>query len=174
MRLIEFWPPLLRELLEFREIAGALQPEADMAHDDVREAAQELFLESMSVRGIRRWETMLSIYPAAGESLDDRRRRIVLLVLNRLPYTYRALQRYLAEVSDVYTLRLSAAAYTLHVTVELSSAAKRLLLSAILRQMIPANMLVDLVMKLPSTATRTEVCVAAHNFSMVRHMHHAQ
>lgn len=51
MVLKEYWPRYLQELIEFQQIAGAEQPEFEKAVSDVKSAADDFFLVSLSDMG---------------------------------------------------------------------------------------------------------------------------
>lgn len=48
MVLKEYWPRYLQELIEFQQIANAEQPEFEKAVSDVKSAADDFFLVSLS------------------------------------------------------------------------------------------------------------------------------
>ena len=48
MVLKEYWPRYLQELIEFQQIANAEQPEFENAVSDVKSAADDFFLVSLS------------------------------------------------------------------------------------------------------------------------------
>lgn len=55
MVLKEYWPRYLQELIEFQQIANAEQPEFEKAVSDVKSAADDFFLVSLSEYGCERW-----------------------------------------------------------------------------------------------------------------------
>ena len=54
MVLKEYWPRCLQELIEFQQIANAEQPEFENAVSDVKSAADDFFLVSLSEYGCER------------------------------------------------------------------------------------------------------------------------
>lgn len=48
MKLKDYWPRYLQDLVEFQQIANAEQPEFETALDDVRTAADDFFLATLS------------------------------------------------------------------------------------------------------------------------------
>lgn len=66
MLLKEYWPRCLQELIEFDQIANAEQPEFERAVSDVRNAADDFFLVSLTEYGCQRWEAILAfLWPLA-------------------------------------------------------------------------------------------------------------
>lgn len=48
MKLKDYWPRCLQDLVEFQQIANAEQPEFEKALGDVRTAADDFFLSTLS------------------------------------------------------------------------------------------------------------------------------
>ena len=78
MVLKEYWPRYLQELIEFQQIANAEQPEFENAVSDVKSAADDFFLVSLSEYGCERWEKILGLSAAPGDTVQDRRDRILI------------------------------------------------------------------------------------------------
>ncbi len=171
MLLKDYWPRYLQEIVEFDQIAGAEQPEFAMAIKDVRTAADDFFLSTLSEYGCNRWEVILGLQVDTGDTVEQRRARILAKYLDRLPYTYRTLLEYLATVSEDFTVTLDENAYDLYIRIRLAGYAERDALAATLGQMIPANLVLRMATELPQTIepTRTVVCSAI--VTMNRHVH---
>lgn len=86
MVLKEYWPRCLQELIEFQQIANAEQPEFEKVVSDVKSAADDFFLVSLSEYGCERWEKILGLSVEPGDTLQDRRDRILIKYLDQLPY----------------------------------------------------------------------------------------
>ena len=149
MVLKEYWPRYLQELIEFQQIANAEQPEFENAVSDVKSAADDFFLVSLSEYGCERWEKILGLSAAPGDTVQDRRDRILIKYLDQLPYTYRTLLKYLATVSEDFTVTLNENAYDLYIRIRLEGYAQRDALAATLGQMIPANLVLRLRTDIP-------------------------
>lgn len=78
MVLKEYWPRCLQELIEFQQIANAEQPEFEKVVSDVKSAADDFFLVSLSEYGCERWEKILGLSVEPGDTLQDRRDRILI------------------------------------------------------------------------------------------------
>ena len=171
MELKAYWPPFLQDLIEFDQIAGAEQPEFTKAVQDVRSAPDDFFLVSLSDYGCRRWEAILGLPVAPGVSLEARREKIRIKYLDQLPYTYRALLKYLGTVSENFTVHLDNDAYELFVRVTLNGYAQRDALVAALGQMIPANLVLLTQTAIPQTVLRPALVTGAIMSTVVRHEH---
>lgn len=144
MRIHEYWPRFLQELLEFQEIAAGEQPEFDMVWQLLREAPQEFYVSSMSLLGIRRWERILGILPTPGATEEERRFTVEARLLEQLPYSWRNLLIQLSLLCGEgrYTASLDADSYTVDIRVALESKHKLDDVDAMLHRMVPANMIV--------------------------------
>lgn len=171
MELKEYWPRYLQDLIEFDQIAGAEQPEFTKAVQDVQGAPNDFFLVSLSEYGCGRWEAILGLVAAPGDTLEARRERILIAYLDQLPYTYRALLKYLSTVSDDFQVVLNNDAYELFVRITLSGYTQRDALIAVLKQMIPANLVLLTQTAIPQDVARPACVVGAATVSLVRHEH---
>lgn len=174
MEIKEYWPRHLQELVEFGQIATAEQPEFTKAVQDVQGAPDDFFLVSLSEYGCRRWEAILGLVAAAEDTVESRRERILIAYLDQLPYTYRALLKYLSTVSDDFKVVLDNDAYELFVRIRLSGYTQRDALAETLKQMIPANLVLLLQTAIPQTVLRPASVVGAAMVNMVRHEHHPE
>lgn len=171
MELKEYWPRYLQDLIEFDQIANAEQPEFTQVAQDVRGASDDFFLVSLSEYGCQRWEAILGLVTAPGDTLDARRERILIAYLDQLPYTYRALLKYLSTVSEDFQVVLDNDAYELFVRIRLSGLTQRDALAATLGQMIPANLVLLLQAAIPQTVESPPTVVGAAMTCMIRHEH---
>lgn len=171
MQIKEYWPRFLQDLIEFDQIAGAEQPELTKAVQDVQGAPDDFFLSTLSEYGCQRWEAILGLLVAPGDTVEARRERILIAYLDQLPYTYRTLLKYLATVSNDFKVVLNNDAYELFIRIRLSGYTQRDALAAALGQMIPANLVLLLQTAIPQTVLRPASVVGAAMVNMVRHEH---
>ncbi len=171
MKLKEYWPRCLQELVEFQQIANAEQPEFENALDDVRTAADDFFLSTLSEYGCQRWEAIMGLSVAAGDTLEARRERILIKYLDQLPYTYRSLLKYLKTVSDDFTVTLDNQAYDLFIRIRLEGYSQRDALVATLGQMIPANLVLRMKTDLPQKDTPAQTAACSAMVTLNRHIY---
>ena len=169
MELKEYWPRYLQDLIEFDQIAGAEQPEFTKAVQDVQGAPDDFFLVSLSEYGCGRWEAILGLVAAPGDTLEARRERILIAYLDQLPYTYRALLKYLSTVSDDFQVVLNNDAYELFIRIRLSGLTQRDALAATLGQMIPANLVLRLRTDIPQDDQPAKTAACSAMATMNRH-----
>ena len=174
MELLNYWPRYIRELIEFQQITNGLQPEFEksaQAAQDVQDAPQDFFLVSLSEYGCKRWEAILGLSVASGDTLETRRQRILLKYLDQLPYTYRSLLKYLSTVSQDFTVNLDNGAYELFVRIVLSGYDQRDALVAVLGQMIPANLVLKMQTQIPQTILRSAFVLCSATVCINKHEH---
>lgn len=169
MLLKEYWPRCLQELIEFDQIANAEQPEFEQAVSDVRNAADDFFLVSLTEYGCQRWESILDLPVSPGDTLQGRRERILIKYLDQLPYTYRTLLKYLSTVSEDFTVTLDENAYDLLVRIRLEGYSQRDALAATLGQMIPANLVLRLRTDIPQDDQPAKTAACSAMATMNRH-----
>lgn len=140
MKLMEYWPPQLREVLDFQQIAGALQPEVDALWQAVGDVARNLFIATLTEAGVAHWEKIFKVNPLPGESLEERRQRVGMLYANQMPYTYRRMLQYLQSVDSGTTATIRYAEYVVDVYLPQGVQHHKPTLEKTLRAMLPANM----------------------------------
>lgn len=118
-QLIDYLPPVLQSVREFREINSANEPEIKAAWEALDLVLNNQFLESATEEGVRRWEEELDVSPVAGETLDARKARIKILWVASLAYTFPWLIQWLANISSLASASLED--YTLKVTLPSTS-----------------------------------------------------
>jgi hypothetical protein len=91
-------PPAVRDTDEFQQIAAAENPEFNELQRCIRQIMQDSFVEDATEHGVRRWEYILNITPAIGDSLEVRKNRILAYLSIKLPYTWRVLKRMLTTI----------------------------------------------------------------------------
>ena len=85
--MIDYLPPVLRDVREFRVIAGTEQIAFESAWATARNILDNQFIESADELGVSRWERILGITPRGTATLDDRKFVILATIESQLPYT---------------------------------------------------------------------------------------
>lgn len=171
MELIKYWPEILQNLYEFKQIANAEQPEFTQAAEDIENATNDFFIVTLSEDGCDRWESILGLTHSDGQTLDERREQIKIKFMSRLPYTYKVLLQYLASITDDYSVNLDNESYELFVSVKLSGYSQKTAMLAALAAMIPANLLLLAQCKFTETVQPATAIPCAGVTSLVQHEH---
>lgn len=96
-RLIDYLPPVLREIEEFKAINNsAMQPEIESAWAELGRLMNNQFLSTADENGVSRWESELKIIPKDTDTLEARKTRIKAMWNRELPYTFGWLQNWLS------------------------------------------------------------------------------
>lgn len=90
--LLNYLPPVLREVLEFQIINGANEPEISLAWDAITRVLANQFLEDADEDGVAVWEQELRLFPKDTDTLEARKARIKAKWNLELPYTLRWLK----------------------------------------------------------------------------------
>ena len=91
----EYWPLIVRNTEEFGQIAVAENPEFNKLASCIYQVLQETFVRDATEYGVGRWENILKISPESGDTLEDRKARILTYLNVKLPYTVRVLRQML-------------------------------------------------------------------------------
>ena len=171
-KMIEYLPHILREYREYKGIADGQQWLFALLWAAMERVLMNQFIETADEVGIGRWEKILNITPKGTETLEERRFRIKSRVNQaQLPYTYRALQIYLSSVSEDFETVVDHNAYTLFLRITLAGYRQRDDLAAVLRLMIPANMVLIMQTWIPQNIKQPQFTLGTAMRTMVKHKH---
>jgi hypothetical protein len=146
MLLLDYLQNVLKRVREYQALTSGEQPEIFRLNDNINVVLNNEFVQSSTEYGVERWEKLLEIMPPAGQSLDDRKAVILLRLLERLPFTYRQLISFLNSNigENLYTVDLYPDDYRLTVILAIAVEALYDPVMAMLRRVVPANIILDL------------------------------
>lgn len=116
--LLEYLPPVLREVLEFQTINRANEPEIALAWDALALVMANQFLSTATPEGLAAWERELEIYPKDSDTPEMRKARIKAIWNLERPYTLPWLKGWLSGICGTEGYELSVADYTIHVQMD--------------------------------------------------------
>ena len=116
--LLNYLPPVLREVLEFQVINGANEPEISFAWDAITRVLANQFLEDADEDGVAVWEQELRLFPKDTDTLEARKARIKAKWNLELPYTLRWLKNWLAGLCGPDGHSVSLQDYTLDIQLD--------------------------------------------------------
>lgn len=142
VKIEEYWPLIVKNTAEFGQIAVAENPEFNNLAECIYRVLCDSFIDAdMTEYGVSRWEKMLGITPAAGDTLDDRKTRILTQLSVKIPYTWRVLKQmllgYLDESQFVFDYINDEGKLVLHT--DRISDDKLETINTLLDKVIPAN-----------------------------------
>ena len=117
-RLLDYLPPVLREVLEFQTINGANEPEITLAWDAMTLVLANQFLEDADENGVAVWERELKIYPKDTDTLEARKIRIKAMWNLEHPYTVPWLRNWLASICGSTGYEFEVADYTINIQLD--------------------------------------------------------
>lgn len=96
----KYYPDVIAPAKEFKQLAAAENPELRILWDGAWQWLENTFVYDFNEEGCERWESMLSITPDPGETLEERRAAILAKIRDGRPYTERTINGYLAGFPD--------------------------------------------------------------------------
>ena len=79
-RMYEYYPQVIRDILEFQGIVDAEYPEFELGNGEVDSLVNDAYFSTMGEERIKQWEKVFKITPPKDSTLDDRREVIVARV----------------------------------------------------------------------------------------------
>lgn len=166
-QLIEYLPPVMRDAAEMQQIMAAEQPEVAELWERLQWVLDQQFIDSADDYGISRWEKILRITPGKGDTLDERKERILLILRMKLPYTIRWLRQWLADnVGGEDKASVAIDRYTIEIWLHYDRIDKRIFLDVLdlLGWVRPSNMVLGITGQIErscsvSLAGYSEQCV---------------
>ena len=153
--LLSYLPPFLQEFKENRETLEAENPEFVLVWNGADRVLKNEFIETADEFGISRFENILKIIPSGSDTLESRRRKVFLRWFNKIPYTLRAfLERLEAICGDSdFTVTKEFLNYKIDITTHLEWDGQTAELDRLIEEMMPCNMVVVSINKVPCVAT---------------------
>ncbi len=141
-------PPILRQIEELAVICDLEQPHFAEAWVKTQQVLDEQYPYICGEYGLQRWEKMLGLVPSVDAELNKRRRAVLLMLNEQLPFTLARLRELLARVAPNggYEVELLPEEYLLRLRLDLAEKDYLRVLRQVLERTLPANMLLDLVL----------------------------
>jgi hypothetical protein len=141
-----YWAKVVGDMLEFKELAKAKNPEFNRALQNILKFLDDCFVQTCTVQGIERWEKIYGVTSYPADTLEQRRARVLAVITRNLPYTMRALNRMLEQLLGAgnYKATINHVTSTLTVLVNVKVAHQMDDVRHLLDSVVPANILVDL------------------------------
>lgn len=144
--LIEYLPPILQDVREYKGIMYTEQDEFSNAWDAADEVFNAQFVNDTTEESIKRWEKVLSITPKASATLDDRKFAIITRINESVPYTMTTVRQVLDTLcgTDGYSIVLDNDNYMLTVKIDRSVRNQFDAVNDLLNRVVPMNLVLDL------------------------------
>lgn len=142
-RLIDYLPPILRDVLEFQAINDTNGTEISAAWADLERLLNNQFLDIADVMGVEMWEQELGLTPKSTDTLTARKERIKVLRNSARTYTLAWLRQQCKAIAAGAKYSVEVKDYTLKISTEWEQEGQVESLQNILSYAIPANMVVE-------------------------------
>lgn len=141
-----YLPPVVREVDVFQQIATAQNPEFNLLQSRIVQTFSERFIQTATEYGVKRWESLLLISPKVGETLEQRKERILTYLNIKTPYTWRMLENMLvAYLGDGnFKLRYDNEQTKLFLTLNWLSYYAYADIELLFNNVLPANIIFDM------------------------------
>lgn len=151
VNLINYLPEFLRDIREYKVLTAVEDSEINLLLEGVEAAFNDQAVDTATEYGVSRLEKIMNINKKSTD-LDARKTEIKTKLGQQLPYTEYTLRKALAEIcppgksgndeeSDGFQLQVLQEEYTVKVLISLWNKSKRDVVDAMIRQVVPANML---------------------------------
>lgn len=163
-------PSILKKIPDIAAIYAVNEGQEEELDEAITQLWNDLFLEDMGIDHVRRWESILHLIPLPDDTIEDRRYRIIVKLMEKLPYTRRTLRQKLNKLCpDGYYLTFSRSSYgvELRVFLTLDSEKKKPDVEDLLERMLPLDIFYDIIV---STVQRqyVETYIAAGIYEVRR------
>lgn len=140
------WIQIIKNIGEFQQIAKGENPEFNELTVCIERLLLDCFVQDSTEYGVRRWESLLNIIPITGESLDDRKIRILTYLNVKLPYSWRVLKQTLTSIlgENNFTMSYNNQTYTLDLYVQVTSLNQFHDIKNLLNIILPQNIILNL------------------------------
>lgn len=139
----QYWTSIVKGIGEFQQIAEAENPEFNELTGCLTRLLNDSFVKDATEYGVKRWESILNIIPNPGETLDDRKVKILGLLNMTLPYTYKMLDGVVASILDDYTMYIRG--YTLTLETVFKSDNEYRDINSLFEQVVPKNLMINII-----------------------------
>lgn len=146
--LIDYLPPFIRNVRECESIMNdGEQPEIDLVWIAIKNAMKDQFISDATENGVRRWEEILGIVSKDTLTLNERKFTILTKVNETLPFTLSTLKERLKSLCGENNFSAVVDGFSLIVRVALAAKNNINDVDALLKRIVPANMVIDLSIK---------------------------
>lgn len=141
--LLRYLPHTLRDYEELRRITRAEEPEMRLLWGTTEKHLEDAYILTASPEALKIYEALVGVTAAEGDSLEERRARVLMLWNDNDPYTMRTLRKKLDTLYGAgrYDVELYADRYHIKIILYLEHMTARTgFVLQFLREMIPANL----------------------------------
>ena len=142
MKLVEYMPPYLKNVLEFNIISNIEDVELKKIQDRIEEILKEVVVATAETYGLDKYEKIYNIEKTTNDLLI-RRYNVLAKINNRAPYTINWLKNKLNNTIGEENYTLTTKGYELNIKINLVYTEAAEMLKSNLIKQIPANIKLD-------------------------------
>lgn len=144
--LIDYAPPILQELEEYKALMSAEQQQIDTLWNLAHAFLDEALVDQATGEGLKRWEKILGITYLDTDEARVRRLRIQAKIMEDVPYTESVLRNILTGLcgKDNYSIDIKYEEYRVTIKVALVSKKLKDEVVTMAERVVPANMILDI------------------------------
>lgn len=160
-------PDYLKDYEEFKTLTNLETEEIKKLHEACDEIWNEGFISTAGYQGIKKWESLLSIRPDAGLSLEERRTTVLASWNKQLPYTEIKLREQLtALLGTDYNLDIWDQRYELRLIVKERPYSVIKSIRKMVKEIIPANLISEFYGRYPASYMEPVNCDTVIRFQI--------
>lgn len=162
INLLDYLPPNLQELAEFKALCAAETAECNRMASAHQNLFSDQFIETSTENGLSRLEKIMGIVPKGTDTLDARRFRLLARKNEKLPYTFRTLTQKMALLCGGPNFELvpNFDVFRMGVITYLEQPGQVNELARLLERFVPCNLVIDYSNEIHCTANANNVVAA--------------
>lgn len=141
MRIVEYIPHFLREVLEYQNISDVETPELQKLKGEIDFVFKNQFISTADNYGLSRFESYIESFAGADDDLETRRKKLLLMTSENRPYTVKSLERLLENIFGDGQFEIKIENFTLTVKIAPTFNSDVKLVERYLHRVLPANIL---------------------------------
>ncbi len=151
--ILDWMDDILKEYVEYEEIAAAIDPEFVKLHEYIDQWNKNVYPKEANEEGIAKFEELLNITPAHRDTLEERRYRVIAKLNAKLPYSEIQLRRILGGILGYDGFTLTVEDLILTISLAEANNTKLDILVELLREIVPMNILLVIHQLITSRVT---------------------
>ena len=118
-----YLPDFITEIKDIKEILDSENVEFGSLYCSITEALNNSFVITCNEETLIKYEKMLNIKPSLGESVDIRRKNVLEVFSDSVPYTLKAIEQRISKIqgNNNFDITFDEASYTLTIRVNIEN-----------------------------------------------------
>lgn len=139
-------PNALVGIPDLEQLYEAADNQIEKLYADLDQLDEDVFIDNMSEKRVKRWENMLGLTPKETDTLQERRFAVHSRVVDKLPYSYRVILSDLKALDPDATLAIDYTNMKATVSVDISNQSMVGDIQDLLEKKLPLNMIYEVLL----------------------------